>query len=136
MKGVDDHGYVARTAEVIATKWTPQLLEALSRGPAGFCDLQRAIPGIAPRTLTLRLRSLEAAGIVQRGTPAVRPAAGAAPSTGRQVVDCDDPAADERNGAASRYALTTMGEALLPIVAAMRRFGREWQCAKPLRVVA
>lgn len=95
---------------MIATKWTPQLLHQLGRGPLGFCDLERAIPGISPRTLTTRLRSLEVAGIVQRA-PAVR-------------------------GAAVPYELTVMGEALLPIVAAMRAFGEEWQCAKPVQAAA
>ncbi len=107
---MDEFDHVARTAEVIATKWTPQLLQQLSRAPLGFCDLERGIPGISPRTLSARLRSLEVAGIVQRA-PHVR-------------------------GASAPYELTAMGEALLPIVAAMRAFGEEWQCAKPVVVAA
>jgi DNA-binding HxlR family transcriptional regulator len=107
---VDQHDYVARTAEVIATKWTPQLLQQLEAGPIGFCDIERAIPGISPRTLSSRLRTLEVAGIVQREG---WPKAGAQP-----------------------YELTAMGEALLPIIAAMRQFGEEWQCAKPVQVAA
>lgn len=107
---MDEFDHVARTAEVIATKWTPQLLQQLSRGAAGFCDLERAIPGISPRTLSARLRSLEIAGIVQRG---------AAP-----------------RGVSAPYELTLMGEALLPIIAAMRAFGEEWQCAKPVAAAA
>ncbi|MDQ8044212.1 MAG: helix-turn-helix domain-containing protein [Solirubrobacteraceae bacterium] len=107
---MDQHEYVARTAEVIATKWTPQLLQQLGTAPLGFCDLERAIPGISPRTLSARLRSLEVAGIVQRG-PAAR-------------------------GASLPYELTVMGEALLPIIDAMRSFGEEWQCAKPVQAAA
>lgn len=95
---------VARTAEVIATKWTPQLLDQLAADPARFSDLQRAVPGISPRTLSARLRALEAAGIVQRP--------------------------------AGPYELTEMGRALLPIIEAMRAFGEQWQCAKPLREAA
>lgn len=110
MKGVDQHDYVARTAEVIATKWTPQLLQQLETGPMGFCDLERAIPGISPRTLSARLRSLEVAGIVQRD--------------------------QWSRGSASPYELTAMGDALLPIIAAMRSFGEEWQCAKPVQAAA
>ena len=106
MSGVDQHDYVARTAEVIATKWTPQLLAELERCPLGFCDLERAIPGISPRTLTARLRSLELAGIVQRRA--------------------------DRSGPVP-YELTAMGVALLPIIDAMRQFGEEWQCAKPVQ---
>jgi len=107
---VDEFDHVARTAEVIATKWTPQLLQQLSRAPLGFCDLERSIPGISPRTLTARLRSLEVAGIVQRSAAA--------------------------RGAAAPYELTAMGEALLPIIAAMRDFGEAWQCAKPVPAAA
>ena len=107
---MDQLDHVARTAEVIATKWTPQLLQQLERGPVGFCDLERAILGISPRTLSARLRTLEVAGIVQRD------------GFGR--------------GGALPYELTAMGEALLPIVAAMRSFGEEWQCAKPVQAAA
>ena len=107
---MDQLDYVARTAEVIATKWTPQLLQQLGSGPAGFCDLERAIPGISPRTLSARLRTLEVAGIVQR------------PSWQRTT--------------SLPYELTAMGEALLPIIAAMRAFGEEWQCAKPVQAAA
>ena len=111
MGDVDQHDHVARTAEVIATKWTPQLLGQLEAGPMGFCDLERAIPGISPRTLSSRLRTLEVAGIVQRDTAWSR-------------------------GTSSPYSLTAMGEALLPIVSAMRSFGEEWQCAKPVQAAA
>jgi DNA-binding HxlR family transcriptional regulator len=107
---VDQHDYVARTAEVIATKWTPQLLAELEDNPLGFCDLERAIPGISPRTLTSRLRTLELAGIVQRRI-----------GTGSGSVP---------------YELTTMGVALLPIIDAMRQFGEEWQVAKPVQAMA
>jgi DNA-binding HxlR family transcriptional regulator len=110
MEVVDQHDHVARTAEVIATKWTPQLLQQLGHGPAGFCDLERAIPGISPRTLSARLRTLELAGIIQRENV---PRSGSLP-----------------------YALTAMGVALLPIIAAMRSFGEEWQCAKPVQAAA
>lgn len=110
MHVVDQHDYVARTAEVIATKWTPQLLQQLEAGPLGFCDIERAIPGISPRTLSARLRTLELAGIVTRSS--------------------------WQPSGASPYELTTMGEALLPIVAAMRSFGEEWQCAKPVQAAA
>ena len=108
---MDEFDHVARTAEVIATKWTPQLLQQLSHGPLGFCDLERAIPGISPRTLSARLRSLEIAGIVQRD-------------------------ASWQRGTSVPYELTAMGVALLPIVAAMQAFGEEWQCAKPVVAAA
>lgn len=106
MDQIDD--CVARTAEVIATKWTPQLLDQLAASQARFSDLERALPGISPRTLSARLRGLETAGIVHRGAGAH----------------------------SSPYELTEMGRALLPIIEAMRSFGEEWQCAKPLREVA
>ncbi len=107
---MDQHDTVARTAEVIATKWTPQLLQQLGTSAMGFCDLERAIPGISPRTLSARLRTLEVAGIVQRQS--------------------------WQRAGSSPYELTAMGDALLPIIEAMRSFGEEWQCAKPVQAAA
>ena len=47
---------VSRTMEVIGGKWKPSILYLLCRGPARFNALQRALPGITQRMLTLQLR--------------------------------------------------------------------------------
>ncbi len=53
---------VCRTAEVVCGKWTLLLIKELSEGQSRFCELERALEGISPRTLSLRLRALEEEG--------------------------------------------------------------------------
>ena len=65
---------VSRTMEVIGGKWKPSILYLLCRGPARFNALQRALPGITQRMLTLQLRALENHGVVMRKVePSVPP---------------------------------------------------------------
>jgi DNA-binding HxlR family transcriptional regulator len=90
-----------RTADVVCRKWTLQVIRDLSEGRSRFCELERSLAGISPRTLSLRLRALEEEGIVERHTfPEVPPRV--------------------------EYSLTEKGRALLPIIEAMRAYGREW----------
>jgi len=92
---------VCRTAEIICSKWTTLLIRDLADGRSRFCELERSLEGISPRTLSLRLRALEEEGIVRRQTyPEVPPRV--------------------------EYALTEKGTALLPIIEDMREFGRHW----------
>jgi DNA-binding HxlR family transcriptional regulator len=92
---------VAACAEIIGTKWTALLVHDLSEGPRRFSELRLACPGISPRTLSERLRELEHEQLVSRQSYAESP-----------------PRVE--------YELTEKGRGLLPIVGAMRRFGREW----------
>jgi DNA-binding HxlR family transcriptional regulator len=99
MRAVHDESCsVACTAEIIGSKWTAIILHDLSEGPRRFSELERSCPGISPRTLSERLRALEQEAIIAR-------------TSARRRVD---------------YELTEKGEALLPIIDEMRRFGREW----------
>jgi DNA-binding HxlR family transcriptional regulator len=92
---------VCRTADIVCGKWTLLVIRDLAEGRARFCELERSLAGISPRTLSLRLRALEEAGIVERQTyPEVPPRV--------------------------EYALTDKGQALVPIVETMRVYGREW----------
>lgn len=50
----------------IGDKWTLLVIGALMNGRVRFTDLQRAIPGISQRMLTLTLRQLERDGLVTR----------------------------------------------------------------------
>ena len=97
----DEQCSVACTAEIIGAKWTAVLLHDLSEGPRRFSELERACPGISPRTLSERLRVLEEEGILERQSYAESP-----------------PRVE--------YELTAKGDALLPIIEAMRQFGRDW----------
>ena len=92
---------VCHTAEIISGKWTLLMIRDLADGRSRFCELERSLEGISPRTLSLRLRALEAEGIVERRTyPEVPPRV--------------------------EYRLTAKGEALVPLIDQMRRYGREW----------
>ena len=92
---------VCRTAEIVCGKWTLLLVRDLAEGPQRFCALERSLEGISPRTLSLRLRALEEEGVVERRTyPEVPPRV--------------------------EYALTEKGEALVPLIEDMRRYGRRW----------
>lgn len=92
---------VARAADIVGSKWTVLIVHDLSEGPRRFSELERACPGISPRTLSERLRMLEREGIVLRRAYHERP-----------------PRVE--------YELTERGKALLPITDEMRRFGRAW----------
>ena len=98
---VDDSCPVCRTADVVCGKWTLLLVRDLAEGRARFCELERSLTGISPRTLSLRLRALEEEGIVERQSHAEVP-----------------PRVD--------YALTEKGMALLPIIEGMRTYGEQW----------
>ena len=92
---------VAACAEIIGAKWTAILVHDLSEGARRFSELEHSCPGISPRTLSERLRVLEQEGIVVRRSY---------PESPPRV----------------EYELTAKGEALLPIIDEMRRFGHEW----------
>jgi DNA-binding HxlR family transcriptional regulator len=92
---------VCRTAEIISGKWTLLLIRDLAEDSRRFCELERSLDGISPRTLSLRLRALEEHGIIARHTyPEVPPRV--------------------------EYALTEKGAALVPLIEDMRRYGRRW----------
>src|SRR5215204_3072355 len=59
---------VCRTADIVCGKWTLLVIRDLAEGRARFCELERSLEGISPRTLSLRLRAPE----VPRGAAARR----------------------------------------------------------------
>ena len=92
---------VCRTAEIVCGKWTLLVIRDLAAGRSRFCELERSLQGISPRTLSLRLRALEEEGIVARQTyPEVPPRV--------------------------EYALTEKGRALVPLIEDMRAYGIRW----------
>jgi DNA-binding HxlR family transcriptional regulator len=98
---------VCRTADIVCGKWTLLVIRDLADGRSRFCELERSLQGISPRTLSLRLRALEEEGIVARETfPEVPPRV--------------------------EYALTEKGRALVPLIEDMRTYGERWlgaECA-------
>ena len=92
---------VSACAEILSGKWTILLIRDLADGHSRFCELERSLDGISPRTLSLRLRALEEQGIVERKTfPEVPPRV--------------------------EYTLTDKGRGLVPIIEGMRSYGREF----------
>src|SRR5262249_30261806 len=57
---------LAKAAEILAERWTLLVLRELFLGSRHFNDFRRGIPQISPTTLSRRLQTLEAVGIVER----------------------------------------------------------------------
>lgn len=66
-------GCIAAALEVLGQKWTALIIRDLYAGPKGFCELERTVEGINPRTLSQRLSELERHEIIKKasctGTP-------------------------------------------------------------------
>ena len=93
---------VARTLDLIGERWTILLLrDLLLQGPRRFQDFQDSLPGVAPNTLSARLKSLEENGLVQRQLYTDRP-----------------PRVE--------YVLTEKGKSLGPVVKSMREWGTKY----------
>ena len=89
------------TLSVMGGTWKPIILFHLLHGKKRFSELDRQIGGITQRMLTLQLRELEEAGIVERTVHAEVP-----------------PRVD--------YALTALGQTLQPVLLAMRHWGETY----------
>jgi DNA-binding HxlR family transcriptional regulator len=88
---------VARSLEVIGEKWSLLIVRELLPGARRFTDLEQGLSNITPKWLTLRLRELEAAGLVERDQ-----------QEGRREV---------------WYRLSPAGRELQPVVAALNVWG-------------
>lgn len=56
----------ARALEAIGEKWSLLVVRDLLAGPRRFSDLRRSLAAITPKRLSIRLRALEADGVVER----------------------------------------------------------------------
>jgi DNA-binding HxlR family transcriptional regulator len=89
---------VRKTMEVIQGKWTLLILRDLMGGSRRFGELRRSLAGVSPRTLSVRLRELEAEGILTR------------------TIYAEVPPRVE-------YRLTVTGAGLKTVIAAMAKWG-------------
>src|SRR5260370_30270583 len=88
--------------DVIGGKWKGVLLFHLLNGPKRFGELQRILPDVMHRVLTLQLRELEEAGVVYR-----------------EAYNEIPPRVE--------YSLTSFGKSLEPILLLMRDWGDQYQ---------
>jgi DNA-binding HxlR family transcriptional regulator len=92
---------VARALDVIGEKWTLLILRDLRRrGPLRFQQLEEGLPGLAPNTLSARLKTLEAQGVVAT-----------------RLYETHPPRYE--------YFLTEKGEALRPVLKALYDWGQQ-----------
>ena len=89
---------IARALDIVGERWALLVVRELLLGPKRFTDLRAGLPHVGPDVLAQRLRDLEQAGIVRRGT--------LPPPAGSRI-----------------YELTERGRELEPVVIALGRFG-------------
>ncbi len=94
-------GCIASAMQIIGNKWTALILRDLFSGPKRFCELEKSVGDINPRTLSQRLDDLEAHGIITRRSFAEVP-----PRT--------------------EYTLTAKGQDLQPILKQMATWGTKY----------
>ena len=78
--------------------WTPEIVWNLSEGPRRFSELRRVMPAISAKVLSGRLKDLGARGVLSRAVLGTTP-----PSV--------------------EYALTDLGEELIPAIRAIVEVG-------------
>lgn len=57
---------IVQIIDRVAGKWSVSILVAAIRNPVRYTELERSIPGISRRMLTLTLRNLERDGLLER----------------------------------------------------------------------
>jgi DNA-binding HxlR family transcriptional regulator len=96
------HCPVARALDVIGEKWSLLILRDLFlHGPQRFQDLDRSLTRVAPNTLSARLKTLEAQGVIATRLY-------------------------EQHPPRYEYFLTDKGRALGPVLQALRGWGERY----------
>src|ERR1700739_1810121 len=94
-------GCIASAMEIIGNKWTALILRDLAAGSSRFCELEKSVGTINPRTLSQRLDDLETHGIITKQAFAEVP-----PRT--------------------EYTLTAKGVDLVPVLEQMAAWGEKY----------
>ena len=93
---------MARALDAIGEKWSLLVLRDLYRkGPLRFQELEQALGGVAPNTLSARLKSLEGAGVIAT-----------------RLYETHPPRYE--------YFLTDKGKALGPVLKALHSWGERY----------
>jgi DNA-binding HxlR family transcriptional regulator len=58
--------HASEILEVVGQRWSPSILLTLARGADRFSEIAARVPGLSARMLTVRLKQLEAADLVER----------------------------------------------------------------------
>lgn len=90
---------------VLGGAWTPNIIWYLSGGPRRFTELKRDLPAISAKVLSGRLREMEENGVVAR-----------------KVMSTTPPSVE--------YALTELGEQLMPAIKAIVDVGRKLKLSR------
>ena len=94
---------VARALDVIGEKWSLLILRDLFRkGPLRFQALEAGLPGVAPNTLSARLKTLESQGVIAT-----------------RLYETHPPRYE--------YLLTDKGKALGPVLKALYNWGERYR---------
>jgi DNA-binding HxlR family transcriptional regulator len=94
-------GCIASAMGIIGSKWTALILRDLFSGPKRFCELEKSVGNINPRTLSQRLDDLESHGIISKRSFAEVPPR-------------------------IEYTLTQKGQDLLPVLKQMAAWGKKY----------
>ena len=96
MKNIESTpGCIQSAVDILGSKWTALIIRDIASDPKRFCELERSIPRLNPRTLSKRLQDLETKDIIQH---------------------------DQASGC---YFLTEKGSDLLPILKKMAEWGEK-----------
>lgn len=96
---------LARALDRVGDRWTVLIVRELLLAPARYGELHAALPGLATNLLALRLRHLEADGLVER--------------------------AELAGSRYATYQLTPQGRALEPVLLAIIRWGASYMANGP-----
>src|SRR5262245_12355010 len=95
---------VARTLEIVGERWSLLILrDLLRKGPLRFQELEQSLAGVAPNTLSARLKTLEAHGVIAT-----------------RLYETHPPRYE--------YFLTEKGKALAPVLKALWSWGERFAC--------
>lgn len=92
---------IEKALDVLGGKWTFLIIRDLSEGTKRFGELRKSLAGVSPKTLSVRLKELEAKNVIKRTAYATIP----------PTVE---------------YSLTEKGASLMPIIIAMKLWASKW----------